>query len=128
MKKRFAILPIILLLFLMACGTFQIGEKPATPQETYLKTRMQFNTIWMRYLDYYDLADSITQERWKRDIDPKFTLANKALDGWGAALNIGEVTPLMQARFFQIKNDLIDLLIPIFVKSVDKPLLEPPTR
>jgi len=128
MKKRFAILPIILLLFLVACGTYQIGDKAETAKETYLKTRMQFNTIWMRYLDYYDGAHYTTKEKWKREIDPKFTLANKALGAWGTALRAGTPTYEKQAKFFQLKNDLIDLLIPIFVEEDDKPLLEPPTR
>lgn len=122
MKKRLAILPIFILLLLVSCGHFQIGE---SPMDTYLKTRMQFNTIWMRYLDYYDGSHYIMQEKWKKEIDPKFTLANKALNAWGKALKEGVPTYEKQMEFMNLKNELIDLLIPIFVKDEDKDLLKP---
>jgi hypothetical protein len=82
-------------------------------KRTYLASRLEFNAVWKQYLDYYDRAPKEHQAKWKAEIDPWFNKGKTALDAWGLAVNQGADPAAKMQTFINIKNELIDMLVPI---------------
>lgn len=106
MKRKLVL--VLLLLVVAACVT-----APANPKTAYLQARIEFNTLLRQYLSYYNQATTEVQVEWKEKVDSLFKDAGNVLDLWGAALKQGQPGLEQQQRYLELKNKLLDALVPI---------------
>ena len=82
MRKRLAILFVIIMISGLACAT-----TPKTPKEIYLAARMTFNDALESYIAQKAIASPQSQIQWEAEIEPMFRDAQEALDIWGLAIH-----------------------------------------
>jgi hypothetical protein len=87
----------------------------ASQKAAYVTASTEFNLVLESYLDMYDQQDEATQAYWKKEIDPKFRIADAALDAWAVSLKLGNFDDLSKRREFKkAKNELLEILFLIY--------------
>ena len=104
---------VLTVVFLCSCAT-----TAKTPLEQYSAALEVFNDVVEGYLVYYNLADSETQARWKKDIDPEILVTGTALEAWGLAVKQHEPAADKYAQYMALKRDLFALMFTIGILEV----------
>jgi hypothetical protein len=111
MRKRFFILPVLILFLVVACAT-TVDQKI-----TYLTARDTFNSALANYSDRVRaMAPGEEKDSIKNSFNPIWKDAEIGLDAWGAVVKGGSALDPMVAikRYTEAKNKLINLGLKYF--------------
>lgn len=105
MVRKFRWVMVVLCVFLVtACAS--------TPKQKQLLTIETFNGIYKQYLDEYDRQTPEVKAEWKKDIDPYWKEASKAMDAYLAFTDPSSTDAQKQVTLYNAaKNQALKLLL-----------------
>lgn len=119
MKRICIVFPLLIIFLAMAgCGLIPIAGEEDPPElirdKEYMTARKEFALTLQMYNDYYARADDATKAKWKKNIDPLFKKADKALDSWKMAIDQGFTPDSQEQLYLTLKSDLLLALVEVF--------------
>lgn len=107
MKVKF-VLTLFAILFIISCAYLKdAGWKG------YVAATDELATLAESYQSSYEMASPEAQIKWKRDIDPLFIEADKILNDWKFALQMGSDPTQVQKSFLAIRMLILKSLIEV---------------
>lgn len=120
MKRNFysrLIIALLLVFFLVSCAGRSLMGPDDTPElgqkKAFMVADKEIAQSLAKYNDYYAMASDEEKADWKKNIDPLFVAADKALDAWALAI-IKDMDPLRQEQMYlDLKRELFIWLLQI---------------